>query len=289
MCKYVSFVSVLSLIFAMEVSAQNNPPFVVPDNVTHIENIVYGTGGGRDLHLDLYLPDNDKPLRPGIVFVHGGGWRSGDKNRFSRQAAHMASKGFVGACIEYRLSGEAKFPAAVQDCKCAVRWMRANAQKYRIDPRRIAAMGGSAGGHLVSMLGTTDERMPELEGTGGHAQYSSRIQAVVSFYGVADVRGLGLDHFFGQPYKDIPKVYELGSPLLHVTPGDAPTLLCHGTNDKTVPFEQSVLYQEALQKASVRVELKPADGGGHGCYNRMPWYAVGLEQMEIFLTEILKP
>jgi acetyl esterase/lipase len=263
---------------------QLKPPYVVPDNVTVVKNIIFGTGGGRDLHLDLFLPNNEKPLRPGIVFIHGGGWKKGDKTKFQRQAAHLASKGFIGACIEYRLSGEAKFPAAVQDCKCAVRWMRANAKKYRIDPDRIAVMGGSAGGHLAAQVGTTDESFRTLEGNGGHAQYSSRVQAVVSYYGKFDVRGIDRPDFFGQSYKAIPDLYALGSPIVHVTADDPPMLLCHGTADETVPYAQSVRLHAALRTIGVHAVLKTAEGAGHGCYNRPPWYTVGLQQMEEFLT-----
>ena len=126
----------------------------IPPNVTVQRDVVYGKGGGRDLHLDLFVPKDKSAVRPGIVFIHGGGWSGGSRGQFQRQAAYLAGKGYVGACIEYRLSSEAKYPAAVEDCKCAVRWMRANAKRLHIDPKRIAVCGGSAGGHLASLLGS---------------------------------------------------------------------------------------------------------------------------------------
>src|SRR5262245_30064586 len=117
-----------------------DPPFVLPDNVELKRDAVYGKGGGRELKLNLFLPRAGTGTRPAVVFIHGGGWSGGNRSQFYRQAAYLASKrGYLGACIEYRLSGEAKFPAAVEDAKCAVRWLRDNAKTYRVDPDRIAA------------------------------------------------------------------------------------------------------------------------------------------------------
>jgi len=275
--------------------AQQDPPFLLPDNVLEQRDIVYGTGGGRDLHLILYRPKSMGTKRPGIVFVHGGGWRSGDPNHFRRQAAYFAGKGYVCACIEYRLSGEAQFPAAIEDVKCAVRWMRANAGKYHIDTSRIAASGGSAGGHLAALLGTSDT--PRFEGTGGHDDFSSRVQAVVSFNGVADMRRMpppqqsatGLvGIFLGGTPAEIPDVYATASPIVHVSADDPPFLFLHGSADTTVPYQQSVDMMQALREVGVRAEIYTADGATHGFFNRPPWYQPTLERMERFLTDVFE-
>ena len=157
-----------------------------PADVELKRDVTYGKGGGRDLRCDLSLPAADVGGRPGIVFVHGGRWLEGGKRQFASQAAHLAGKGYVCMCIEYRLSGEAIFPAAVEDAKCAVRWLRAHADRLQLDPGRIAACGGSAGGHLAAMLGTT-AGAADLEGQGGWAGLSSSVAVVLDINGVSDM------------------------------------------------------------------------------------------------------
>jgi acetyl esterase/lipase len=147
-------------------------------------DLVYGDGGGRPLKLDLVLPQPapDKPL-PLVVFIHGGGWRGGDKaGGIARVTPLVATGDYVGATIGYRLSGEATWPAQIHDCKAAIRWLRANADQYHIDPERIGVWGSSAGGHLVNMLGASGG-VTELEGSGGSAEHSSRVSCVVPFCG----------------------------------------------------------------------------------------------------------
>ncbi|MGC9329302.1 MAG: endonuclease/exonuclease/phosphatase family protein, partial [Candidatus Hinthialibacter sp.] len=150
----------------------------IPGTVQVEEDVVYGKGGGRDLKMNLFYPKEKGEGRPGIVFVHGGGWISGTRDHFQRQAVYFANQGYVCMCIEYRLSREALFPAAVEDAKCAVRWMRAHAETYGVDPGKIAASGGSAGGHLAAMLGVT-KKEDGLEGSGGSDEFSSRPNLVV--------------------------------------------------------------------------------------------------------------
>lgn len=274
---------------------KDTPPFQLPEGVQILKDLPYGKGGNRTLHLDLYLHPIENDLHPGIIFIHGGGWRGGSRNQFRGQAAYLAEKGYVGACIEYRLSGEAKFPAAVEDAKCAVRWMRANAKKYNIDPDCIAAVGGSAGGHLASMLGVTDGKS-EFEGTGGYPDYSSKVNIVVSFNGVADLRPVSFQKkvprailsFLGGTFKELPEIYSKASPITYVNKDDPPFLFIHGTEDKTVPHQQSVDFQTALKKAGVHAELYSVEGQSHGFFNRSPWYKDTLKRMEAFLDAHLK-
>ena len=204
--------------------------------------------------------------------------------------------------MEYRLSGEAKFPAAVEDVKCAVRWMRANAEKYKIDPKRIASVGGSAGGHLASILGVMD-KADGLEGDGGHAEYSSKTNAVVAFNGAFDFMVLQAhmqsiskqggkpsapERFIGGTLKDLPEKFKQASPMTYVDETDAPHLFLHGTVDGLVPFQQSVDMKKVLENVGVRAELYAAEGENHGFFNKGPQYEKTLKRMEKFLNDVFK-
>lgn len=276
---------------------QQQPPFSLPDSVEMQENVVYATIGERKLRLDLFLPKSGQGPFPAVVYIHGGGWRGGNKRQFQRHAAHMATKGFAGACIEYRLSGEAKFPAAVHDVKSAVRWIRAHAAQYRIDPGRIGAAGGSAGGHLAAILGTTSH-VREFEG-GGSSRISSRVQAVAAFNPALDFASFGRlgQHdvpsgpvylFLGASFQDNPQLWKKASPIAYASKDSAPFLFLHGTEDTTVPYQQSVDMMNALKAAGVQAELFTAEGAGHGFFNRPPWFEPALKRMEEFFTRTLK-
>ncbi len=274
-----------------------DPPFKLPPGVSVESDLVYARYGARELQLDLYRPSSGDGPFPGAIFIHGGGWSAGGRNAFRRQAAYLASQGFVCVTIEYRLSKEAPYPAAVYDCKASVRWMRANAGHYRLNPDQIAAAGGSAGGHLAAMLGTTkDDR--NLEGDGGNAGFSSRVQAVVAFNGVFDFVSLltrtqqpqavrdAVLPFLGGPLDQIPEVWMQASPVAHVSGECPPFLFLHGTGDKTAPYEQTLEMQKALQDVGVRVEVYTAEGADHGFFNRPPYFQPTLLRMEQFLRSV---
>jgi acetyl esterase/lipase len=292
----LSSVYVIYAVTAVDLSAQQNPPLNLPENVAVETDIVYKTASGQKLKLDLFLPKDDRPNHPAIVFIHGGGFRGGNKEQFQRQAAHMASQGFVGACIQYRLSGVAKFPAAVTDCKCAVRWLRAHVAKYKIDTNRIAAVGGSAGGNLAAMLGTVDESAG-YDHDGCHPGISSRVQAVVPFNGAFDMTEKqkqteaarkAFSEYIGFSYADRPDLFRAASPNLHIDPDDPPFLFLHGSADDTIPFHQSVDFKKRLEAVGIRVELYEADGAAHGFFNRPPWYLPTLKRMEKFLKNVFE-
>ena len=153
--------------------------------ITVERDIVYGRAEGSPLLLDLAMPGTGDGPFPVAVFLHGGGWSAGNRQEMNHFIEGVAGLGYVGVTVEYRLVPAARFPAQIEDCKAAVRWLRANAAKYRINPERIGVVGFSAGGHLASMLGVTS-RNDGLEGTGGNPGQSSRVQAVVSFFGPTD-------------------------------------------------------------------------------------------------------
>jgi acetyl esterase len=243
-------------------------------------DIVYSQVGGRKLLLDLCLPAKGSAPSPVIVWVHGGGWRNGSKNAGSR-ARGMLDRGYAVVDVDYRLSGEAIFPAQVEDCKTAVRWVRANATRYGFDPDRIGAWGSSAGGHLVAFLGTAGD-VREFD-TETNAQYSSRVQAVCDWFGPTDllqmdkhmIEGSRLVHdapgspeslLVGGPIQKEPYKSLVGKadPIKYVTKDDPPFLIMHGDKDMLVPLHQSELLLDALKKAGVSASLYVVKGGGHG-------------------------
>lgn len=237
------------------------------------EDLSYGSNERNEL--DLFLPkDNGKGLRPAVVVIHGGAWRSGDKRQLRMVAELFARRGYVAAAINYRLAPKYSYPAQLDDCQRAVRWLRKNAKEFRIDPKRFGAAGASAGGHLALLLGTRetrDDNDPELKGI------SSKVQCVLSIFGPTDftderyvqasrnpVAGRALIEFVGKPYDEAPDLWKEVSPIHHVSPDDAPTFIIHGDQDPLVPLEQSEKFAEALKKVKVEVQLVVIKGMGHG-------------------------
>lgn len=222
--------------------------------------------------LDLAIPKEGKGPYPVIVCVHGGGWRGGHRKNCESMMKEFAKAGFVSATISYRLTNVAKFPAQIEDCKAAVRFLRAHAKEYKLNPKLIGAVGLSAGGHLVSLMGSADKRAG-LEGDGGNADQSSRVQAVVSFFGPTDfvvkrwnkaVEDYFLVPFFGDSYEKVKKAYIKGSPIHYVTKDDPPYLFFHGDKDPLVGLYNSVNMAEALKKVGVSAEVIVMKGEGHG-------------------------
>jgi acetyl esterase/lipase len=209
---------------------------------------------------------------PVVVWIHGGAWRVGSKEG-GGPARPLVTKGYAVASINYRLSQHAVFPAQIEDCKAAIRWLRANAKKYNLDPDRIGVTGSSAGGHLVAMLGTSGG-VVALEGhLGDHRDVSSRVACVVDQYGPTDLLSMGGFHdapdspeakLLGGPVQEKKEEARNASPISYVTPDDPPFLIIHGTADPTVPFGQSENLLSALKKAKVEAYLVPVTGGGHG-------------------------
>ncbi|MCC6489566.1 MAG: alpha-L-fucosidase [Candidatus Hydrogenedentes bacterium] len=226
--------------------------------------------------LDIVYPKETAKACPAVILIHSGGWYTGGKGGEStlRQMYRFAEEGYVALSIGYRLTDEAIFPAAVEDCKLAVRWLRAHAKEYGVDPTRIAAMGASAGGHLSAMLAVTQPGV-ELEGRGGYAEESSAIQAAVPVCAPLDLRvplSKGLAHaddplvvqFLGGPLAEKAEEARRASPLSYVRPGLPPMLLVHGSEDKRVDPGQTTRMAEALGKAGCPYEVIIVEGGKHG-------------------------
>ncbi|HXG11315.1 MAG TPA: alpha/beta hydrolase [Gemmataceae bacterium] len=257
-------------------------------------DLVYGKGGDTELKLDLAMPKNGKGPFPALVCIHGGAWLRGSRQDLDKTIETLAGRGYVAVTVSYRLAPAAKFPAQIEDCKAAVRWLRANAGKYKINPDRIGALGYSAGAHLACLLGTTD-KSDGLEGSGGNAEQSSRVQAVVSFFGPTDLTRQDwskeveeniLVPFLGAPFAAKPELYKRASPITYVTRDDPPMLFFHGTEDKLVRPQQSQWLAEKLQAAGVSARVVLVEGEGHGWAGEK--LLKSLEEMLAFFDERLK-
>ena len=247
---------------------------LVPSSVKKFGGIEYAKVGSTSLKLDIYSPKSAEGKLPALVWIHGGSWLEGSKDPCP--IAFMATQHLAIVSINYRLSGEAKFPAQIYDCKGAVRWLRANAEKYHLDPDHIGIFGASAGGHLAALLGTTADD-PRYEGdVGGNKTFSSRVQAVCAFYPPVDLTKLTTDPFylkssksdlaklFGGPLENNMDKARMASPINCVTKDSAPFYLLHGDKDKWVPLTQSEEFYRALKAAGVEATLAVVKGGGHG-------------------------
>jgi len=247
-----------------------------------LRDIEYARIGSQSLKLDLYLPEGQGPF-PVIIWIHGGGWTSGDKDLdVDDPQVRQTTRGYAVASIDYRLSQQAHFPAQIEDCKAAVRWLRARAPNYNLDPARIAVWGASAGGHLAALLGTSGD-VTELEGTEDNQGYSSRVNAVVDWFGPTDLLKMStdslpfpcnlLDHdspfspeslLIGCAIQTCPEKTEKANPITYVTGDDPPFLIMHGDRDCLVGPQQSRRLYDALTAVSARASLKIIAGAGHG-------------------------
>lgn len=254
----------------------------VPAGVEAKLDLAYAETDNPRQKLDLYLPKlrkTEKPL-PVIVFIHGGGWRGGDKaGGIGNVGRYVASGEYAGVSVGYRLTNEAQWPAQIHDCKAAIRWVKAHAAEHGLDASKIAVWGTSAGGHLVSMLGTSGD-VKELEGTlGKHLDQDSKVTCVVNFFGPENFltmvrqpstidRTQGKDYpealLLGGPVPEREAVAKEASPVTHVSSGDAAFFTAHGTKDPLVPYAQGEEIHAALTKAGVPSILQEMTDGGHG-------------------------
>lgn len=271
-----------------------------PYEVELSEDVEYGNAGGVKLVQHVARPKGLSGPLPGMVCIHGGGWIQGNRNDFREVVQMLASAGFVATTIEYRLAPEHKWPAQIEDSKCAVRWMRAHASQLGVDPNRIGVMGGSAGGHLSALVGMM-EPDDGYEGDGGWADQSSQVQAVVNFFGPTDLvkefehqeKGKALaalvkqdvsilQQFLGGTPSDLPEVYKAASPMTYVSRNDPPMLILQGTHDVLVPYDQSLKLAAALARNGNKGRLELIFGAGHG------WQGPELERTKGVVLEFLR-
>ncbi len=240
-----------------------------PGRVTIQEGVVVGTTGARDLRADVFIPPGDLKDAPGVLLIHGGGWMQGDRSQLRGYGVLLGRKGYVCVSCEYRLTGEAQWPAQIHDVKAALRWMRANASSLGLDPDRIAVSGNSAGGHLSLMVGATPN-VPEFEGEGGNSGISTDVSAVISFYPPVRLGTMRDGAELSDPVRRLmgsnatPEAIAGASPITYASASFPPTALIHGSDDEIVSVAESFEMQKALAKAGVPTDLHIYAGQPHG-------------------------
>ena len=267
-----------------------------PDSVKAELDITYGKTPEQELKLDVYRPKAGGDKLPACVLVHGGGWTGGNKEKFRPLAIALAAKGYVVANIEYRLAPAAKYPACVRDCSLAVRWVRANATRFGLDPHRIGAWGGSAGGHLVGLIAAAPSHANFL--TQELKDVSAAVQATCIMAGPTDlaaekfVAGLraakeksGSFQWFGKLYDDAPEIYKEASPITHFTKTTGPILFLTGDLDNPDRDTAGMEKLKSLGVATSQVVLKDAK---HGCWMQPAWSGQCVDAVDVWFREHLK-
>ena len=268
--------------------AQTKEP-KLPEGTTVEKDLAYGKHERNKL--DIAVPKGSGPF-PLLVWIHGGGWEGGDKAGFGAFAGQVA-RGYAVASINYRYSKHAVFPAQIHDAKAAVRYLRANAKKYNFDPEKFGVGGGSAGGHLAALLGTSGG-VKELEGDDKAKPEDSRVQAVFDLFGPNDLAKLSpagapanaVTRLLGGDTGETKTLAETGTPQKYITKDDPPFLIMHGDVDKIVPVAQSKELHAALKEAGVESELIVMKGAGHGPGVGTP---TNIQKMGAFFDKHLKP
>ena len=267
-------------------------------DVNIVRDMVYKRVNGRDLRMDIYSPKSITHPLPVVLWIFGNRWSRGSKNHLPN--LNLMSRGYIVVSIDYRLSREAPFPAAIEDCKAAVRWIRANAATYHFDPDHIGAWGHSAGGHLAALLGTSGS-IAELDGSGDNLNFSSRVQAVCDMSGPSDIlqfyeavsnsnEGMAptarssIEQFMGGSVEQNKEKAIAASATTYVSKDDPPFLIIHGENDMSIPVSQSQVLASKLQAAGVPVTLIVDENRGHGVGG--PAFA---NQITSFFDKYLKP
>ncbi len=299
----LGIVTCLLLLPAALARAQTSTPASQPrlptslpaDQVEFLPAITFAQPGGETLNLDLARPKVGAGPRPAVVCIYGGGWISGSRSGMQPFLRYLAAYGYVAVAPTYRLAPRYPFPAAVADVRQCVRWLRRHAALYGVDPNRIGAMGLSAGGHLACLLGVTtnDDRFGPDDDPGDGT--SSRVQAVVNYFGPADLASADwsalavrkyLIPFLGGTAAERPEEYKRASPITYISRDDAPVLTFQGDKDMTVPPTQSLALHRKLDAAGVMNRLVILEGQDHGL--REPHRSRTLEQTVAFFNETLR-
>ena len=291
-------------VFSVETAERGllkNYPYVtrlsteLPAAVIARRGLVYASYGTREMHLDLFQPKAKGPF-PAVILVHGGAWITGNHAMENPFAMELARLGYVAATVEYRLSNEAKYPAAIHDLKASVRWLRANASRFNIDPDRIAAVGASAGGHLVALLGATNG-MANFEGEGGNAKVSSTVESVVDIDGTATFIDPGNiekekkgpfdtnTRFIGGTFEEKGSVWRDASPITHVNPKSAPILFINSSSYR--PFQQREEMSAKLKALGIVSEIVVIPDTPHPFWLFHPWFDTTIRYVDEFLKKTM--
>ena len=280
--RFLSLLAGLTMLTSTGIAQPEPISTDIPEGIDLTADLTYATYGDRMLMADLYRLSGNSELLPAIVMVRGGGWAVGDKEGYGPIAAALALKGFVTASIEYRVSDEATFPAAVHDTKAAVRWLRSNAEEFNINPDAIGVIGGSAGAHLAAYLGVT-AGIEELEGEGGHGDASSGVQAVVALAAPSSLLPVGgcnqssddpenaVVKFLGEGCSANDSLWAYASPVTHVSADSAPILMIHSEADTVVNFTESLLLGMAYGEHNVPASIHLIPDAPHAFWNFNEW------------------
>ncbi|EDY18609.1 Alpha/beta hydrolase fold-3 domain protein [Chthoniobacter flavus Ellin428] len=293
----LSLAPMLALAQAPQPAAKAAKPApVIPDSIKADLNIVYGHTPEQELKMDVYRPKSDGDPLPACVLVHGGGWVEGDKERFSPLAIGLAQRGYVVANVEYRLGPVAKYPAAVQDCNLAVRYVRTNATRFGADSNRIGAWGGSAGGHLVGLLAAAPTETKFL--TGDDRNVSAKVRATVVMAGPMELNTeKSIENYrkqkensygfkwIGKLYDDAPELYKEASPITYFSKDTGPILFLTGSLDNPA---RDTAPMDKLKSLGVPTQQVVLADGKHGCWMRAPWQEQCLEAVDTFFKSYLK-
>ncbi len=296
------FLILLPLLTFTSLAQQSKPAptKLAPEVTASLEahpGLVYARYGQREMQLDLWKPKTASQPLPAIICIHGGGWYKGERSSMANLAQALAAQGFVTATISYRLSGEAKFPAAMQDCKAAVRFLRANAAKFGINANAIGVTGLSAGGHLAALL-TTSGGVKELEGEGGHADHSSTVQAGIAMGAQSDLESARIGElsskpddpfyrtFLGDSQAKVPQTYALASPRHHLDKADPPLLFMTGELDD--PSTHADDARADLAKLSIPTGLEVIPQAPHAFLGQQKAFDVCVNACVEFFTKHLK-
>ncbi len=274
------------------------PSTEVPASVVSTLDMPYAQYGERKMLMDIYrpLPVEKVDRRPALVLIHGGGWHKGDKTKFRPLATRLAERGYVVAAIEYRLADEAAFPAAMYDCNAAVRFLRAHAKQYQIDPQRIGAIGGSAGAHLAGLMASAGAH-PELQGEGGNRDQSSKIDAAIVMAGPMEMltgsvaersrtgQNSNSNSWLRATVDQKPELYRLADAFVQIDQKTCPILFMTGEFDKP---ERNQASRDKLKALGIDTDIKIYAEGKHGCWNQLPWIDQMAVDMDTFMREQLK-
>ncbi len=224
--------------------------------------IVYAKVGDRELLMDVYFPKGDGNY-PAVLVVHGGAWRSGNRKQLAGYARSLAQMGMVSFAIDYRLAPQHKWPAQIEDCRSAVKWIRQHGSEYKANPKRLGAIGYSAGGHLVSLLATSGEAPSKKNGN-----VDTRLQAVVAGGAPTDFlefpdNGRWARYLMGGDLSTVPAKFKSASPTVFLDKNDPPIFFFNGTSDQLVPLRWTKSLHDAMKKTGVKTEMHTVKGAGH--------------------------
>jgi acetyl esterase/lipase len=273
-------------------AAQRAEAAPLAEAFTASSDVAYTQGAIGALKADVYIPLGDGPF-PGVVFIHGGGWKNGDRNQMIKLIKAVAEDGYVCMTIEYDVD-PVHFPASFHESLDAVRFFRAHAVEYRLDPHHVAVAGSSAGGELAALVALNPSAAPLGKAAAKNTPAPEPVQAALIFNGALDLtaqdesRSTSVEDYLGGKCSVLTEVCRDASPLFHVHAGAPPFYVGHGTTDQAVPFAEAVAFTGALQKAGVPVQFFQAEGGKHTYWADPRFYATNLANIKAFLSANLK-